>query len=78
MNIDAKEFFVPIDNEIHRIGRLTILRQGAVFNVEIDIIFKESHKIWHHVKTHYGCDDMQDAVSQGRQTLYDFLKSPKV
>lgn len=74
--MDEKEFFIPIDNEEFRIGRLSILPHKSELMVSVDIIQKESKKIFYHVKTCYHCDDLQDAISQGRQALYEFLQSP--
>ena len=78
MNNFEKEYFIPIDNEEFRIGRLNISLHKSGFMIDVDIIQKESRKIWHHVKTIYqnDSDDMQDAISQGRQALFEFLWPP--
>jgi hypothetical protein len=75
--IEEKEYFIPIENEDFRIGRLSVLPQKSGLMVGVDIIQKDSKKIFYHVKTCYHCEDLQDAISQGRQALFEFLNSPR-
>jgi len=69
-----QDFFVNIDNEESRLGRITLNLHGEAFTVEIDIVQKESRKIWHHVDTLYKVDSRDDALQMGVQRLSQFLR----
>lgn len=70
-----QDYFVKIENEEHHLGRITINR-AKLFNVEIDIVQKESKKIFHHVDMLYNIEDKTEAIDSGVQVLAKFLKKP--
>lgn len=79
MNIQEfpAEFFVKLEGNEFLLGRLSINKMNASFWVEIDIVQKESKKIYAHVGNVYGISELDEAVDRSVQTLSDFLKSKK-
>ena len=69
-----KEYFVEIENEPYRKGRVTLNHLSDGYSVEVDIVQKESMKIWHHVKRVYQIDDEQEALDHGVWLLSQFLQ----
>lgn len=57
------------------VGRITIMTQGSLYNVEVDIIQSESGKIFNHVTILYGEEDKREALNLGVHHLQKFLKS---
>lgn len=76
MNIQEfpAEFFVKLEGNEFLLGRLSINKMNASFWVEIDIVQKESKKIYAHVGNVYGISELDEAVDRSVQTLSDFLK----
>ncbi|RLA61974.1 MAG: hypothetical protein DRQ88_00695 [Epsilonproteobacteria bacterium] len=70
-----QDYFVKIENEEHHLGRITINR-ASHFNVEIDIVQKESKKIFQHVDMLFNIEDKTEAIDSGVQVLAKFLKKP--
>ncbi len=68
-----QDFFINIDNDQHRLGRITLNLHSDGFVVEIDIVQKESRKIWHHVDTLYKLENNDDALQLAVQRLSQFL-----
>ncbi len=68
-----QDFFVNIDSDQHRLGRITLNLHSDGFVVEIDIVQKESRKIWHHVDTLYKLEQADDALQTAVQRLSQFL-----
>jgi hypothetical protein len=54
MNIQEfpAEFFIKIEGQEFLLGRLSVNKMNQSFWVEIDIVQKESKKIWAHVGTY--------------------------
>lgn len=77
MNISEfpAEFFVKLEGQDFLLGRLSINKMNSSFWVEIDIVQKESKKIWAHVGNLYGVAELDEAVDRSVQTLSDFLKT---
>lgn len=69
-----QDFFVNIESEQNRLGRITINLHSDAFTVEIDIVQKDSRKIWHHIDTLYKVDNRDDALQLGVQRLSQFLR----
>lgn len=69
-----KEFFIKISEEEFRIGRLTVNKNSRGFTCEIDIVQKESMKIWQHVEFLQNLPDEHEAVEMGVQGLTSFLR----
>lgn len=69
-----QEFFIPFSGDDFFEGRLTVNLLGQKYCVEIDLIQKESKKIWKHITILYGLENKQEAIDQGVQKLSDALK----
>ena len=74
LNLGKGEYFLAIEGEDGRCGRVVIERHTDGFAAEVDIIQKESGKIWWHVARFYGCSDEREALDQGVCALGNFLK----
>lgn len=76
MNISEfpAEFFVKLEGNEFLLGRLSINKMKASYWVEIDIVQKESKKIYAHVGNVYDISELDEAVDRSVQTLSDFLK----
>jgi hypothetical protein len=68
------EFFVKLDGQDFLLGRLSINKMNSTFWVEIDIVQKESKKIWAHVGNVYGVAELDEAVDRSVQTLADYVR----
>ena len=67
------EFFVKLEGQEFLLGRLSVNKMNQSFWVEIDIVQKESKKIWAHVGNLYGISELDEAMDQSVQTLSNFL-----
>ncbi len=73
-----KETFVKLASSFLD-GRLTLNRSlppNGPFMVEVDLIQRESGKIYLHIKTLYAFSDPVEAEVMGLQILSDYLKRP--
>lgn len=71
-----QEYFIEIGKlSPFLVGRIQIFEHGINYNVEIDIIQKESGKIHNHVRSLYNQDDAREALDLSVQYLKDFLDS---
>ncbi len=71
------EFFIKLEGQDFLLGRLSINKMNQSFWVEIDIVQKESKKIWAHVGNLYGISELDEALDQSVQTLSNYLQSKK-
>lgn len=71
------EYFIELKGEDYLVGRLMINKMNANYWVEVDIVQKESRKIWSHVGDIHNNTDLDEAVHQSVQLLSDFLKKFK-
>jgi hypothetical protein len=71
------EYFVELKGEEYLVGRLTINKMNQSFWVEIDIVQKESKKIWSHVGDLHGISEFDEATYRSVQMLSDYLKKFK-
>ena len=69
------EYFIKLEGNDFLLGRLSINKMNLAFWVEIDIVQKESKKIWAHVGDLHGISDVDEAIVRSVQTLSDFLKN---
>jgi len=60
------------------VGRITIFKQDIKFNVEIDIIQNKSGKIYRHVRSMYGEEEVRDALDMAVQYLKDYLEEKRL
>jgi len=71
------EFFVELKGEEYLVGRLSVNKMNKNFWVEVDIVQKESKKIWAHVGDIHNVPDLDEATYQSVQLLSDYLKKFK-
>lgn len=70
-----QDYFLKIDNEPNFIGRITLNKRDTdIFDIEVDVVHKESKKIYHHVVNLYGLRDRNEAIDSGVFRLAKFLK----
>ena len=53
MSAFPQDYFVKIEQDDYRVGRLTLNKFKEQYNIEIDIVQKDSKKIWAHVDILY-------------------------
>jgi len=77
MNIQEfpAEFFVKLEGNEFLLGRLSVNKMNSSYWVEIDIVQKESKKIFAHVGNVYNISELDEAVDRSVQTLSDYLKA---
>ena len=67
------EKYIDLENNPYLMGRITIHHVQKDFNAEVDIIHRESHKIFRHVDIVYGEMSAEEALIVGVQRLRKFL-----
>ena len=77
---EPQEFFLKIEGHDHLLGRILVhssQETGAeeVFNAEVDIIQKESKKIWLHVGYLFKLSSQEEAIELSVQKIANFLKN---
>jgi hypothetical protein len=70
------EYFIKLDGQDFLLGRLSINKMNTSYWVEIDIVQKESKKIFAHVGNLYNTADLDEAVTRSVQMLSNYV-SPK-
>lgn len=68
-----QEKYIDLDNNPYLLGRVTVHHVKEDYHAEVDIIHKESHKIFKHVDIIYGQYSAEEAVISGVQRLRLFL-----
>jgi hypothetical protein len=68
-----QEKYIDLENNPYLLGRVTVHHVKEEFHVEVDIIHKESHKIFKHVDIVYNQLTAEEAVIIGVQRLRLFL-----
>jgi hypothetical protein len=68
-----EEKYIDLDNNPYLLGRITVHLVKSEFHAEIDIIHKESHKIFKHVDIIYNQYTAEDAFITGVQRLRQFI-----
>lgn len=69
------EKYIELDNNPYLLGRISINQVKESFHAEVDIIHRESHKIFKHVDIVYNQPSAEEAVIVGVQRLRRFLES---
>ncbi len=76
--MDIKEFpaeyFIKLDGQDFLLGRLSINKMNTSYWVEIDIVQKESKKIFAHVGNLYNTTDLDEAVTKSVQMLSNYVR----
>ncbi len=74
---EMKEFpqekYIDLENNPYLLGRVIIYHVKEDFHAEVDIIHKESHKIFKHVDIIYNQYSSEEALITGVQRLRLFL-----
>lgn len=70
-----QEKYIDLDNNPYLLGRITIHHVKEDFHAEVDIIHRESHKIFKHVDIVYQQYSAEEALITGIQRLRKFLES---
>ncbi len=73
-----KEFFVEIETDDFREGRISVNQIEDGFMAEIDIVQIETRKIWKHVKSIFGRESAHDALEDASYYLGKFLRGESV
>ncbi|MBY0413792.1 MAG: hypothetical protein K2Q18_06490 [Bdellovibrionales bacterium] len=68
------EYFVKLDGQDFLLGRLSINKMNNSYWVEVDIVQKESKKIYAHVGNLYNTTDLDEAVTRSVQMLSNFVR----
>lgn len=68
------EYFIKLDGQEFLLGRLSINKMNSSFWVEIDIVQKESKKIFAHVGNLYNVADLDEAITSSVQMLSKYVK----
>ena len=63
------EKLVEFTNDSYFLGRVTVYQVKERFHVEVDVVSKESFKIYKHIGTLYDFDDHRDALEMGYREL---------
>ncbi len=70
-----KEVFIDLSSHQFLEGKITLhYLKDRGFMSEVQVVLKESQKIYAHVATLHGLDDETEALDRSVQTLADFLK----
>ena len=70
-----QEKYIDLENNPYLLGRITIHHVKNDFHAEVDIIHKESHKIFKHVDIVYQQYSAEEALITGVQRLRKYLES---
>ncbi len=74
MNEYPVEKYIDLENNPYLMGRITIHQVKEEFHAEVDIIHRESHKIFKHVDIIYRQNSSEEALISGVQRLRTFLE----
>jgi hypothetical protein len=74
MNEFPLEKYIDLENNPYLLGRITIHLVKEDYHAEIDIIHKESHKIFRHVDIIYRQYSPEEAIITGVQRLRNYLE----
>lgn len=69
------EKYIDLENNPNLLGRITIHHVKEDFHAEVDIILRESHKIFKHVDIVYRQYSAEEALITGVQRLRQFLET---
>lgn len=70
-----QEHYIDLENNPYLLGRISIHQVKEQFHAEVDIIHRESHKIFKHVEIVYGQHSGDEALNLGIQKLRMYLDS---
>ncbi len=67
------EKYIDLENNPYLLGRITIHQVKDLYHAEVDIIHRESHKIFKHIDIIYHQHSHDEAIISGIQRLRRFL-----
>lgn len=70
-----QEKYIDLENNPYLMGRITLYQVKEDFHAEVDIINRESHKIFKHVDIVYRQQSAEEALIVGVQRLRQFLET---
>lgn len=68
------EYFIKLDGQDFLLGRLSVNKMNSSYWVEIDIVTKDSKKIFAHVGNLYNTADLDEAVNRSVEMLAQYVK----
>ena len=68
------EKYIELENNPYLLGRISVNAVKDLYHAEVDIIHRESHKIFKHVKILYHQQSPEEAIISGVQALRLFLE----
>jgi hypothetical protein len=75
MTIYPIEKYIDLENNPYLLGRITVTQVQDEFVAEVDIIHRESHKIFKHIDIIYRRPNGEEALIEGIQKLKVFLET---
>lgn len=69
------EKYIELENNPYLLGRIIITQVKESFHAEIDIVHKESHKIFKHIGIIYNEYSGEEALITGIQRMRQFLEA---
>jgi hypothetical protein len=69
------EKYIELENNPYLLGRISVNQVKEDFHAEVDIIHRESHKIFKHVDIVYHQPSAEEAIIVGVQRLRQFIES---
>ncbi|MDH5581795.1 MAG: hypothetical protein OEY33_07795 [Bdellovibrionales bacterium] len=70
-----RDYFIKLQGEDNRVGRITVnLVDDQSFTLEVDIVFKESKKIWDHVGQLFNQTSEEEGIENAVQYLSNYFK----
>jgi hypothetical protein len=75
MNDFPQEKYIELENNPYLLGRITLYHVQDNYHAEVDIIHRESHKIFKHVDIVYHQYSSEEALIVGVQRLRQFLEA---
>jgi hypothetical protein len=70
-----EEKFIELENNPYLLGRIIVYLVKEHFHAEVDIIHRESHKIFKHIAIVYSQPSAEEALISGVQSLGRFLEA---
>ena len=70
-----QEKYIELENNPYLLGRITLHQVKDDYHAEVDIIHRESHKIFKHVDIIYRQYSAEEALIVGVQRLRQFLEA---
>lgn len=68
------EAYVELEGNPHFMGRIVVNQLKSSYNAEIDIVHKETHKIYQHVDILFGESGPKEALDSAYQKLAKYVQ----